>query len=101
MTSRTLLFLLLVGARVVLAQQPSPLIANVEHRKTMSLNGDWHATVDVYDTGAFDYRAHPLGETSFFHNAKPKNERDLVEYDFDKSSTLTVPGDWNTQRDSL
>jgi len=34
-------------------------------------------------------------------NAKPESPSDLVEYDFDRSPTLTVPGDWNSQRESL
>src|SRR4029078_8809220 len=32
---------------------------------------------------------------------KPKDRSDLVEYDFDASPTLMVPGDWNSQEDKL
>ena len=32
---------------------------------------------------------------------KPKHARDLIEYDFDSSPTLRVPGDWNSQDEKL
>lgn len=37
----------------------------------------------------------------FYENAKAKSPRDLVEYDFDISAILNVPGDWNSQRPEL
>jgi beta-glucuronidase len=80
--------------------QPSGLIANVEHRKTTSLNGAWRYIVDPYDNGYFDYRHQPRTD-GFFENAKPKTPRDLVEYNFDTSDTIQVPGDWNTQKKAL
>jgi beta-glucuronidase len=79
---------------------PAGLIVNVEHRKTVSLNGTWHYIVDPYDNGYFDYRHQPRKD-GFFENAKPKTPRDLVEYDFDKSDTIQVPGDWNSQKKDL
>ena len=71
---------------------PFPLIANVGGRTAISLDGTWNSIVDPYETG--------LG-SRFYENAKPKTKSDLVEYDFDRSPKLRVPGDWNTQRDSL
>ena len=70
----------------------SPLIANVGGRTAISLDGTWNTIVDPYETG--------LG-SRFYENAKPKTKSDLVEYDFDRSPKLRVPGDWNTQRESL
>ncbi len=93
--------MLSVWAACAFAQQPAPLITNVEHRTTVSLNGPWHAIVDPYDTGLKDYRAHVRSQDGFFLNAKPQTPQDLIEYSFDKSETLNVPGDWNTQRPSL
>lgn len=82
--------------------QVSPLIANIHARQTASLNGEWRVIVDPYDVGSRDYRDRPLtGNGAFYTNHKPQSPSDLVEYDFDTSGTLTVPGDWNTQRDSL
>ena len=34
-------------------------------------------------------------------NAKPDSPSDLVEYDFDRSDSIRVPGDWNTQKEKL
>jgi beta-glucuronidase len=82
--------------------QVAPLIANIGGRATTNLNGQWQAIVDPYDVGFLDYRAHPLkNNNAFFKNYKPKSESELVEYDFDTAGHLNVPGDWNTQRDSL
>ena len=100
---RSLLFVL--GALVLASRgnaQVTPLIANVAARKTINLDGQWQAIVDPYDVGFLDYRAQPLTSNSaFFKNYKPQSPSELVEYDFDKSGRLAVPGDWNTQRDSL
>jgi beta-glucuronidase len=70
---------------------PSTLIANIPGRTTMSLNGAWHAIVDPFDNG----------KAGFFRDQKARNKSDLVEYSFDASPVLNVPGDWNTQRDEL
>ena len=67
-------------------------IANIPGRNTVSLNGPWHFIIDPYETG--------LGER-YYENAKPKDKADRIEYDFDKSETLNVPGDWNTQKATL
>jgi beta-glucuronidase len=84
------------------AAQVAPLVANINARQTTSLDGQWQAIVDPYDVGAFDYRAQPLKDNhAFYKNYKPQSESELVEYDFDTSGQLHVPGDWNTQRESL
>jgi len=101
MAAKIFPLVLLVATCACLAQPPAPLITNVEHRTTVSLNGPWHAIVDPYDTGLKDYRSHVRSKDGFFQNAKPQTPQDLIEYSFDKSETLNVPGDWNTQRPSL
>jgi len=84
------------------AAQVAPLVANISARQTTSLDGQWQAIVDPYDVGALDYRAQPLkNKNAFYKNYKPQSESELVEYDFDTSGQLHVPGDWNTQRESL
>jgi beta-glucuronidase len=70
----------------------APLIANVAGRTAISLDGTWNSIIDPYESG--------LG-SRFYENAKPKSKSDLIEYDFDRSPKLRVPGDWNTQRESL
>jgi len=83
----------------------NPLI-NVTARQTLSLNGRWNVIIDPYDNGYLDYRlvpwdtaAHPSG--GYFLDRKPESNRDLIEYDFDRSPALNVPGDWNSQDDKL
>lgn len=75
-------------------------IGNAEGRSVLRLDGPWDAIVDPYDTGSLDYKSRPLHD-GFWADRKPAGPMDLVEYDFDASDKLTVPGDWNTQRESL
>jgi beta-glucuronidase len=70
----------------------SNLIANIPGRTSISLNGTWRAIVDPYEIG---------DAMRFYENTKPQNSRDLVEYNFDTSGMLNVPGDWNSQRPEL
>ena len=72
------------------AQAPDPLIENVYSRRSISLNGEWNILVDRYDDGTY----HP----KYYENHKQQRPDELVEYAFDGSQTLKVPGDWNTQR---
>ncbi len=53
-----------------------------------------------YDNGLLDYRNQPRSN-GYFQDAPAKDKSDLVEYDFARSPTLNVPGDWNTQRPEL
>jgi beta-glucuronidase len=90
---RTTLFLLLLLAIPCSGQNgPVPLIANPDNRTTISLDGTWNSIVDPYESGI---------SSRFYENAKPKSKSELIEYDFDSSPKLKVPGDWNTQRDAL
>jgi len=99
MKSFLLISLLLVLVPSVRAQQVG-LIANTDGRKTVSLDGQWQAIVDPYESGFYNYRYQP-SDNGYFKNAKPKSKSDLIEYDFDNSDSLKVPGDWNTQSEQL
>jgi hypothetical protein len=82
--------------------QLAPPIININGREHISLDDQWQVIVDPYDAGAVDYHAQPLrGNSAFYKNYKPQSKSELVEYDFDNSGQLRVPGDWNTQRESL
>lgn len=84
-----------------------PLIQNISARTTLSLNGKWNYIIDPYEVGYYDYRTRPYDENpkpqdrAFFTNTKPEDKTERIEYDFDKSSTLLVPGDWNSQAEKL
>ncbi len=90
------LFVLLIAAPGVQAQQ-TDLIANIAGRRTIDLDGQWKTIIDPYELGARDVS----GRTGFFKDNKPESKSDLIEYGFDSAESLNVPGDWNTQRDSL
>jgi len=79
--------------------EPSAL-AFTDGRAGISLDGAWHVIVDPYDNGSLDYRSQPRPH-GYFEDARPRDKSDLVEYDFARSPTLQVPGDWNTQRADL
>ena len=101
---KNLLTTMLLAASGVLAasaaNEPLPLIQNVQAYESCSLNGDWNYIVDVQEEGYYDYRMNPM-RNGFFINAKPQKPEDLIEYDFDKSPTMKIPSDWNTQDEKL
>jgi len=85
------------------------LITNVYNRETISLNGKWNYIVDPFETGYFDYRYQPFDKSQntdsayggFYIDQHPKNKSERIEYSFDNSPTLLVPGDWNSQVEKL
>jgi beta-glucuronidase len=105
MTNSTRFLLIALGTALLSVRstaQVAPLIANIHARQTTSLDGQWQAIVDPYDVGSLDYRAQPLkNNNAFYKNYKPQSKSELVEYDFNTSGNLNVPGDWNSQRESL
>jgi beta-glucuronidase len=66
-------------------------------RPSLSLNGQWKYIIDPYENGFYNYRYQPFDSSStlprnaFFSNSKPKDKSDLIEYDFDRSDSITVP----------
>lgn len=101
----TLIATLVTLATASFAQEK--LIINTYNRSTTSLNGSWEYIIDPYENGYYNYRYEAFdqqenpGKSAFFMNSKPDNPSDLVEYDFDKMDSISVPGDWNTQKENL
>src|SRR5689334_15501886 len=91
------LLLLWLGA----ASSAEPVaMQNAGARPGLTLAGKWHYIVDPYENGYYDYRREPFDAAAqprggYFLDRKPADKSELVEYDFDTSPTLTVPGDWN------
>jgi beta-glucuronidase len=83
------------------AQSISTVLADVDHRGSMSLNGDWHYLIDPYQGGLYTFHRDMRTDGYFMNGAAEPGSEGLVEYDFSKSPTLKVPGDWNTQRPEL
>lgn len=93
------LLLLACGLPTLTAQEVTPPV-NVYNRSMESLNGPWKYFVDQQDMGYYDYRMNPT-PWGFFLDAKPARPNDLIEYSFDESPDIKVPGDWNTQDPQL
>ena len=83
-----------------LSGQQHPLLINVDGRHTTSLDGVWRTIVDPYENGYYDYRRKPLAN-GFGMDKDLVDKSVLQEYDFATDKTLSVPGDWNTQRAEL
>lgn len=84
--------IMMLAPSFAFSQSPSALIQNVVNRKTISLNGDWHYIIDPHEEGL---------QRRYYLNGKLSGTRPFVEYDFNASPTLRVPGDWNFQRPEL
>ena len=97
----TTVLMVVGGLLTTLAQDKEvPLIQNVGTYEGTTIGGAWNYIVDVQEEGYYDYRMNPT-PWGFFRNAKPQKPEDLIEYDFDKSPTMQIPGDWNTQVERL
>jgi beta-glucuronidase len=75
-------------------------------RTHISLDGKWNYIVDPYDSGYYDYRSLPYDAApqptgGYFQDRRNVPATDLVEYNFDRSATLVVPRDWNSQDNRL
>jgi len=107
-STRLLLSLLCMAAVPCVAQQTNIAGANApivltgaDRRPAMSLDGDWASILDPYFSGLFSFH-HQEKTNGWFLNRKAQPEDPFpTEYDFSKAPQLTVPGDWNTQRESL
>ena len=100
----SLLFLMIFASAPDLHSQT--VFTNIYNREAFTLNGKWNYIIDPYETGYLDYRYQPYDENpnpygGFFLDQKPQNKSDLIEYSFDSSPTLWVPGDWNSQDEKL
>ena len=103
---RRLLTLLAPMLCLAAALRAESVPLNVYARPALNLDGPWHIIVDPYENGYYNYRrepfdaaAHPTG--GFFQDRQPADKTELIEYNFDTSPTLNVPGDWNSQSEKL
>lgn len=97
------LWSLLAAAPLLLGAVQSMAIDYVQNayaRDNISLNGQWNRIIDPYENGYYNHRYLPH-ENGYFKNAKVKDTRELLEYNFATSDKLQVPGDWNTQEEQL
>lgn len=87
-----------------------PLLQNAYNRPQTLLDGQWHYIVDPYETGYRDHRtwtpfdqkeSQKESAAPYYANKSKTNRWDRIEYDFENSLTLEVPGDFNHQRPEL
>jgi len=77
------------------------LITNIQSRKALSLNGEWHYIVDPYETGFYDYRYKELNENNsdaYWNTGVPANKTEKKEHGYIDKYSIEVPGDWNHQK---
>lgn len=82
----TIVFFSLLGNEI--NAQPTSIYG----RKKTSLNGIWDVIIDRFERG---------WGMRFYEDRSPKSTTDFVEYGFDNSLQLRVPGDWNSQAPEL
>ncbi|MFZ4056497.1 MAG: glycoside hydrolase family 2 protein [Ferruginibacter sp.] len=93
---------ILLTGKIACAQENNSL-QNIYNRQIKSLNGKWNYIVDPYETGYYSFHLDEYDKRknfqmgAFFNNYHSTNKQDLVEYDFDKSPEMNIPGDWNSQ----
>ncbi len=98
--------LLLLAGNLAFSQETVSL-QNIGNRKTSSLNGKWNYIVDPYETGFYNFHLDQYDTKkdfqmgAYYFNYHSPNKQDLVEYDFDKSPVMNIPGDWNSQAKDL
>jgi beta-glucuronidase len=99
--SLVLLVAFLFAPIIVLADPPirAPdafLIQNPQGREATELDGPWRVIPDPYENGYYNHRYEPRAD-GYFEARKLTDPTELVEYDFRRSQSLDVPGDWNSQ----
>jgi len=97
-----LLCILTSAVTISWAAPAAPIVlTGADMRPATSLNGEWASIVDPYFSGLWSFH-HEMKANGYFLNRKAQ-PGDLfpTEYDFSKAPKLHVPGDWNTQRESL
>src|SRR5690606_1376472 len=85
-----LMIVLFVSFHFVYSTQ-YPLLVNIYGRQDVSsLDGNWQFIIDPYEKGSYDYHRIPL-----------KGGYKTGSSNFSDLNLLTVPGDWNTQKEEL
>lgn len=97
------LVMVLAGCGIAEAQPTGGTIVleGADRRPAMSLNGEWSSIVDPYFAGLYSFH-HEVKKNGWFLNYKAKpGDGFPTEYNYATAPKLKVPGDWNTQRESL
>ncbi len=77
------------------------VMTGADRRAALSLDGEWGSIVDPYFSGLFSFHHQEKSNGWFLNRKAQPGDPFPTEYDFGKAAKLKVPGDWNTQRESL
>lgn len=92
-----LLLVLLLSATAAFAEPPDAFVTeNPQGRNGIQLSGKWRIIPDPYENGYYNHRYEPRAD-GYFLAQKHTDPSELLEYDFRRSRSLDVPGDWNSQ----
>lgn len=69
-------------------------------RVAMDLNGTWRHIPDPFDNGSLSHLSKPLGD-GWWMDRKRELPEERIEYSFGDAEPISVPGDWNSQREDL
>jgi beta-glucuronidase len=73
------------------------LIGALPNRSRLSLDGQWKLILDPFDVSG----RKPGVRRNFWEDRPTTDDGPLVEYEWETSDEITVPGDWNTQAPEL
>ncbi|MFN7390190.1 glycoside hydrolase family 2 protein [Brevundimonas sp.] len=73
------------------------LIGALPNRSRLSLDGQWKLILDPFDVSG----RKPGVRRNFWEDRPSTDDGPLVEYEWETSDEITVPGDWNTQTPEL
>lgn len=73
------------------------LIGALPNRSRLSLDGQWKLILDPFDVSG----RKPGVRRNFWEDRPTTDDGPLVEYEWETSDEITVPGDWNTQTPEL
>ncbi len=88
----------------VTGMPPTTLLVASDQRAAVSLDGDWHIMADPYLAGLYSFHG-AFDANGYFKDEEggrgSETGNKLIEYNFSRSPTIKVPGDWNTQKEWL
>jgi beta-glucuronidase len=76
----------------ILQAKQNPLLTNIEGRNCTSLNGNWKFVIDPMEQGLW---------SKYFLDEEYTDKTKYKNYNLEDAETITVPGDWNSQRPEL
>ncbi len=69
------------------------LLSALPARQRQSLGGPWHYVIDPFDIG----RRKPRQRRALWRDEREVPGGPLIEYEWDTSPTMVIPGDWNSR----